>query len=112
VGQTSIGTRLEELSIWELCNTVLQMARKTASSMLTVRIDPRMARSLAREARKRRTTRSEVAREILANALDHGPNEDRITSEAKRQSILVSRRRSEKESLEFITAAADERNWR
>src|SRR5947209_18773039 len=40
-----------------------------ANAVLTLHIDPDLTRSLAREARRRRKTKSEVAREILAAGL-------------------------------------------
>jgi hypothetical protein len=82
-----------------------------ATAVLTLRIDSDLSRSLAREARRRRKTKSEVAREILAAGL--GMEEgDLIAQEARRQSLLVSDRPSEKEALEFIEQIADARGWR
>lgn len=78
--------------------------------MLTLRIDADLTRSLAREARRRRKTKSEVAREILAAGLGAAGG-DLIAHEARRQSLLVSRRRSERETLEFIEQTADTRGW-
>jgi hypothetical protein len=80
--------------------------------MLTIRIDAALTRSLAREARRRRKTKSEVAREILAAGLgDKGGTLD-LAQEARRQSLLVSRLRSEREALEFLEQAADTRGWK
>jgi hypothetical protein len=72
-----------------------------------------VARSLAREAHRRRKTRSQVAREILETELlgDEAASAA-AAKEARRQSLLVSRRRSEREALEFIVGAADTRDWR
>jgi hypothetical protein len=82
-----------------------------ATAVLTLRIDPDLTRLLAREARRRRKTKSEVAREILAAGL--GVQEGNLLAqEARRQSLLVSRRRSETETLEFIEQAADTQGWR
>ncbi|HEX3552049.1 MAG TPA: hypothetical protein VIA62_02340 [Thermoanaerobaculia bacterium] len=79
--------------------------------MLTIRIGTDLNRSLAREARRRRKTKSEVAREILAAGL--GAEEGNLLAqEARRQSLLVSRRRSERETLELIEQTADTRGWR
>ena len=89
----------------------MSRAGKT-SSVLTIRIDADLTRSLAREARRRRKSRSEVVREILAAALGgEGGNLD-LVEEARRQSLLVSRGRSERETLEFIEQAADPRGWK
>lgn len=82
---------------------------KTAA-VLTIRIDADLTRSLAREARRRRKTKSEVAREILAAGLG-AEGGDLIVQEARRQSLLVSRRRSERETLDFIEQTADTRGW-
>jgi hypothetical protein len=86
--------------------------RKKTSALLTVRIDATVARTLAREARKRGTTRSEVARSILAAGLGiEDKSATRAVDEARRQSLRVSRRRSERETLEFIEHAADTWGW-
>jgi hypothetical protein len=82
-----------------------------ASAVLTLRIDADLTRSLAREARRRRKTKSEVVREILAAGLSaEGGN--LIAQEARRQSLLVSRRRSEREILTFIEQTADTQGWK
>ena len=39
-------------------------------------------------------------------------SDDDLVCEARRQSLLVSRRESERETLEFIEHAIDTRNWR
>ncbi|HEX6899774.1 MAG TPA: antitoxin MazE-like protein [Thermoanaerobaculia bacterium] len=82
-----------------------------ATAVLTLRIDTDLSRSLEREARRRRKTKSEVAREILATGLGI-QEENPLAEEARRQSLLVSRRRSERETLEFIEQTADTRGWR
>ncbi|HEX5760314.1 MAG TPA: antitoxin MazE-like protein [Thermoanaerobaculia bacterium] len=79
---------------------------------MTVRIGPDLTRSLAREARRRRKTKSEVAREVLAAGLGGERSGLDAEQEARRQSLLVSRRRSEKEALEFVEQAADTRGWK
>jgi predicted transcriptional regulator len=79
--------------------------------MLTIRIDADLTRALDREARRRRKTKSEVAREILASGLGaEGGN--LIAQEARRQSLLVSGRRSERETLDFIEQTADTQGWK
>jgi predicted transcriptional regulator len=83
-----------------------------ASAVLTIRIDADLARSLTREARRRRKTKSEVAREILAAGLGGEGGELDLTQEARRQSLLVSRRRSERDTLEFIEETADTQEWK
>jgi len=86
-------------------------APEKSASLLTVRIGAELARSLAREARRRRKTKSELAREILtANLVGEGAPDP--AAEARRQSLLVSHRRSEKETLAFLESAADVRGWK
>jgi len=87
------------------------MARQnTPSSVLTLRVPTTLDRRLAREARRQRTTRGELARRLLEAGLSAG--EPDLASEARRQSLLVSRRRSESDALAFIEAAADTRRWK
>jgi hypothetical protein len=82
-----------------------------AAAVLTVRVGADLDRSLAREARRRRKTKSELVREILAAEL--GGNRNRLgqEEEARRHSLLVSGRRSEREALDFIERAADTWGW-
>jgi hypothetical protein len=84
---------------------------KKVSSALTVRIGVELERSLAREARRSRKTKSELAREILTTGLA-GKDAPDPAAEARRQSLLVSRRRSERETLGFLEQVADTRGWR
>ena len=81
----------------------------TPSDVLTIRVPREISRRLAREARRQRRTRSEVARDILATGLaapDHDP-----LAEARRQSLLVRARESEQEAIRFIVESADLRGW-
>jgi len=73
--------------------------------VLTIRVPAVLERRLSREARRRRQTRSEVARAILEGEL--GSSEPDLTSEARRQSLLVRRRASEREAIDFILNVAD-----
>lgn len=82
------------------------MARpKSDSTVLTIRVPAALDRRLAREARRRRQTRSEVARTILEAELN-GTGAD-LAAEARRQSLLVRRRASEREAMQFILDVAD-----
>lgn len=83
---------------------------KNESAVLTLRVPAALDRRLTREARRRRKTRSEVARTLLEAGL--GSGDSGVHEEARRQSILVSRRRSEREALRFVVAAADPAAWR
>lgn len=86
--------------------TVYTMARpKTDSTVLTIRVPASLDRRLAREARRRRLTRSEVARAILEAELGDAGAE--LAAEARRQSLLVRRRASEREAIRFILDVAD-----
>jgi hypothetical protein len=82
-----------------------------SSSILTIRIGSDLRRSLAREARRNRKTKSELVREILAAGLGSEAGVPDLAQEARRQSTLVSRRGSEREALEFLEHAADTRGW-
>jgi plasmid stability protein len=81
------------------------------ASVLTIRIGAELTRSLTREARRRRKTKSAVVREILTAGLAGEEARD-PAQEARRQSFLVSRRRSEGETLDFLEEAADTRGWK
>jgi hypothetical protein len=80
------------------------------TEVLTLRVPGALARRLSREARRQGRTRGAVARDILSSAL--GGEDADPADEAKRQSLLVSRRRSERDTLRFITDAADLQGWR
>jgi hypothetical protein len=82
-----------------------------SSGVLTVRIGSDLESSLAREARRRRKSKSELVREILAAGLGGEGGVPDLAQEARRQSTLVSRRRSDKEMLDFLEHAADTRGW-
>lgn len=80
------------------------------SDVLTIRVPKALGQRLASEARRRRRTRSEVVREILETGLAGTTGGDR-QAEARRQSLLVRDRESEREVLEWILDAADFRGW-
>lgn len=80
---------------------------RSASTVLTIRVDPSLKRSLAREARRRHTTKSELVRELLATGLDDARGAPDLVQEARRQSVLVSQRETERDTLDFIEHAAD-----
>lgn len=87
------------------------MARpKSDSAVLTIRVPAALEKRLSREARRRRLTRSEVARAALEAGLRGGPSD--LAAEARRQSLLVSRHPSEKDVLDFIQHAADTTGWK
>jgi antidote-toxin recognition MazE-like antitoxin/ribbon-helix-helix CopG family protein len=79
---------------------------------VTLRVSQDLDRAIAREARRRRRTRSALLREILGRALEGGLAAPDPAAEARRQSLLVSRRASEREALDFVERVADRREWR
>jgi hypothetical protein len=81
-----------------------------ATTVLTIRVPTALERRLASEARRRRRSRSALASQLLADAL--GGGEPDLATEARRQSLLVSRRSSEREALRFIRSAADTTGWK
>jgi hypothetical protein len=79
---------------------------------MTFRVSSALGRSIEREARRRRRTKSEVVREILEEALGNRGSAADPAQEARRQSLLVSTRASEREVLAFIERAGDRRDWK
>jgi hypothetical protein len=87
------------------------MAKPDASTdVLTIRVPRSVVRRLTAEARRRRLTRSAMARAILEQGLG-GEVVDPL-AEARRQSLLVRRRKSERDVIRFITDAADLEGWK
>lgn len=80
------------------------------SAVVTVRLTRELERRLAREARRSRRSRSEVARAILEAHLA-GPVDDPRT-EARRQSLLASTQDADRETLAFVEHAGDPRGWK
>ena len=89
------------------------MARpKSDSTVLTIRVPAALEKRISREARRRRQTRSEVARAAIEAGLGGGGAAADFAAEARRQSRLVSKSRSEREILRFITEIADTTGWK
>jgi hypothetical protein len=80
--------------------------------VLTLRVPDETFRRIAKEARRRRRTRSAIVREVLKGAFGGGPTFEAPVAEARRQSLLVSGRPSERDALRFIEAIADTKGWR
>ncbi len=80
--------------------------------MVTLRVSSALGRSIKREARRRGCTKSEVVREIPENALADRASAVDPAQEARRQSLLVSTRASEREALAFVERVGDRRGWR
>jgi hypothetical protein len=81
----------------------------TSTDVLTIRVPRDVSRRLAREARRQRRSRSAVARAILVEGLGGAP--DDLLAEARRQSLLVRRRESERDAIRFAADAADLKGW-
>ena len=88
------------------------MPKTTGSTVVTIRVSAELDRRIEREARLRRRAKSAVMRDALQVAFGAGPPPPDPAREARRQSLLVSGRASEREVLEFIDSAADEEGWR
>ena len=84
---------------------------KTNAAVLTLRVPATVQRFLTREARRRRQTRSAIARTILQERAEGSSDAD-FLAEARRQSLLVSTRRSERDVLAFLAGVADRRGWK
>jgi predicted transcriptional regulator len=80
-----------------------------ATEIVTIRVSRELARRLNAEARRQRRTRSDVARAALAQGLGQ-PDVDPL-AEARRQSLLVRNKASEREALRFVTDTADLKGW-
>ena len=88
------------------------MATKRGSAVLTLRVPPDLDRRIEQEARRRRRTKSAILRDALEAAFAGSPAAEDPAAEARRQSLLVSGRASEREALRFLEAAADVRGWK
>jgi hypothetical protein len=86
--------------------------KTTKSTVVTLRVPAELDRRIEREARRRRRAKSAVLREALQAVFGAGPLPDDPAREARRQSLLVSGRPSEREALEFIDGAADQEGWK
>jgi len=85
---------------------------RTSSTVVTIRVPAELHRRIERVARRRRCAKSAVVRDAVQAAFGTGPVPPDPAREARRQSLLVSGRASEREALEFIGAAADTKGWR
>lgn len=93
-------------------NTKESMPKLGRSAVLTLRVPPDLERRIVLEARRKRRTKSAVLREALQSAFGAGAPADDPAREARRQSLLVSGRASEREVLKFIDRSADDQGWR
>ncbi len=88
------------------------MPRGRASTVMTLRVPREVERRVKQEARRRKRSKSAVLREVIEAAFAGAAGADDPAAEARRQSLLVSGRPSEKEALRFIEGAADVEGWR
>ena len=88
------------------------MVKQGGSTVVTLRVPHDLHRRIERVARRKRQTKSAVLREALQSAFGGEAPRDDPTREARRQSLLVSGRASEREMLEFIEQAADDQGCR
>jgi hypothetical protein len=88
------------------------MPKRERSTVLTLRVPRDLDRRIERQARRRRSTKSAVLREVLQSAFGEGEPADDPAREARRQSLLVSGRRSEREALDFNESVSDQKGWR
>lgn len=88
------------------------MSTPERSTVLTLRVPPDLNRRIEHHARKTRQTKSAVLREALQHAFAGGQPPDDPAREARRQSLLVSGRPSERDAIAFVAHAADHRGWR
>lgn len=90
----------------------VRVPKGMASTVMTLRVPRAIERRIQQEARRRKRTKSAVLREVIEAAFAGAAPLEDPGAEARRQSLLVSGRESEKEALRFIEGAADVRGWR
>lgn len=88
------------------------MPETARSTVLTIRVPTDLDRRIAQTARRRRSTKSAVLREALHDAFGTGPKPEDPAQEARRQSLLVSGRPSDRDAIDFVEHVADHRGWR
>jgi predicted transcriptional regulator len=88
------------------------MSTSDRSTVLTLRVPPDLDRRITHHARKTKQSKSVVLREALQQAFGAGRPPDDPAREARRQSLLVSGRASERDAIAFVEHAADRRGWR
>jgi hypothetical protein len=88
------------------------MSGTPRSIVLTLRVPAELDRRIAQAARRKRRPKSALLREALHNTFGAAPLPDDPAREARRQSLLVSSRDSERDALDFVAHAADDRGWR
>jgi hypothetical protein len=88
------------------------MSETQRSTVLTLRVPADLGRRIEQAARRKSRPKSVLLREALQNAFGAAPLPDDPARDARRQSLLVSGRESEREALDFVEHVADDRGWR
>lgn len=88
------------------------MAASESSTVLSLRVPRELDRRVGLVARRRKCPKSAVIREALEHAFGDGPAPVDPAREARRQSLLVSGRASERDAIAFIEHVADQKGWR
>jgi hypothetical protein len=88
------------------------MRKGEGSAVLTLRLPDELDRRIERAARRQRRTKSALVCEVLRSAFGSSQADRDRAHEARRQSLLVGGRPSERDALRFIAVAADTRSWR
>lgn len=88
------------------------MSRPAKSTVLTLRVPLALDRRIEQQARQKRRSKSSILRDVLQSTFGEGPPPVDPAREARRQSLLVSGRKSEREAIAFIEGLRDERGWR
>ena len=78
------------------------------SQALVVRLSRKTMTRVDRAAKARGLKRSEFVRQVLESSIDAGGD---IAAEARRQSLLVSRSKSEQEYAKFLAAVTSTEGW-
>ncbi len=88
------------------------MSGTQRSTVLTLRVPADLGRRIEQAARRKRRPKSALLREALHHAFGAAPLPVDPAREARRQSLLVSGRESERDTIDFVEHVADDRGWR
>ena len=88
------------------------MSTSERTTVLTLRVPPDLDRRITHYARRTKRSKSVVLREALQLAFGSGPPPDDPGRDARRQSLLVSGRASERDAIAFVEHAVDHRGWK
>jgi metal-responsive CopG/Arc/MetJ family transcriptional regulator len=84
------------------------MTTAASTETVVVRMSKKAIQRLDKAARARGLKRSELVREVLESTLAQSVD---LAEEARRQSLLVSRLKSERDALGFIESALSTDGW-